>query len=203
MPACQEKLGGARPSFRAPFEKKQFVLCNRFTRIDQTFLQERFRLCSIAEISPRQGTEGLCSGAVSDFRAFRHPGSTSRFDILESSAQDVRSFARPNARFGAAAQPSVSRASAICCRARRRRGPIAHRRNGKGVHREVESEGSCRQIASPTNSKRIEAAWWSELANLRKVRTCTERHGVYSRYAWQAIMDASCTINRVRASRLP
>ena len=42
----------------------------------------------------------------------------------------------------------------------------------------MESEGSCRQSAGPTNRKRIEAAPWDEKAQDAKSNTCTERSDV-------------------------
>ena len=55
------------------------------------------------------------------------------------------------------------------------RGSISH--NGKGVYREVESEGSRRQNAGLTNRKRIEAVVSGEVANIAKAQYLHKRHG--------------------------
>ena len=49
--------------------------------------------------------------------------------------------------------------------------------NGKGVHREVESEGSRRQSADLTNRNRIEAFELDEGANTSKVQYLTGKLG--------------------------
>ena len=54
-------------------------------------------------------------------------------------------------------------------------GIVSH--NGKGVHREVESEGSRRQSAGPTNRNRIEATMLDERAYRLKVRYLYGKHG--------------------------
>jgi hypothetical protein len=55
----------------------------------------------------------------------------------------------------------------------------------------VESEGSCRQSAGPTNRKRIEAAQWGEQANRCKAQFL---HGTLRRRSDGHKRDGECVI---------
>ena len=63
--------------------------------------------------------------------------------------------------------------------------------NGKGVHREVESEGSCRQSAGSTIRKPIEAGRWGEQANLCEAQFL---HGTLRRRSDGHKRDGECVI---------
>ena len=55
---------------------------------------------------------------------------------------------------------------------------------GKGVHREVESEGSQRQKSAPTNRNYIRRIVVGDAAKQSKARYCTEQQNVNIEATW-------------------
>jgi len=55
---------------------------------------------------------------------------------------------------------------------------------GKGVHREVESEGSRRQKSAPTNRNYIRRVVVGDAAKQAKAQYCTEQWNVYIEATW-------------------
>jgi len=62
------------------------------------------------------------------------------------------------------------------------RQPLA---KGKGVHREVESEGSQRQISAPRNTNHIRHNWWDEFAKQNEIQRLHGRRSVDVAETWR------------------
>ena len=65
------------------------------------------------------------------------------------------------------------------------RQPLAE---GKGVHPEVESEGSSRQISAPRNTNRIRHTQWDELARQSEIQRLHGHWGVNTAGTWRESM---------------
>ena len=65
------------------------------------------------------------------------------------------------------------------------RQPLA---KGKGVHREVESEGSLRQISAPRNTNRIRHNRWDELAQQSEAQRLHGHRDVNAAGTWSESM---------------
>jgi hypothetical protein len=56
---------------------------------------------------------------------------------------------------------------------------------GKGVHREVESEGSSRQISAPRNTNHIRHNRWDEIATQIKIQRLHRHRNVNMAEGWK------------------